>query len=83
MFKSILLLLSLYLRTISALTVNTTSSIQLPEIICLPRGPGLVPLRYVQCVAALGLILHEARYQPGRTPHPIPGSYGDGRQGLV
>ncbi len=64
MFKSILLLLSLYLRTISTLTVNTTSSIQLPETICLPRGPGLVPLRYVQCVAALGLILHEARYQP-------------------
>lgn len=64
MFKSILLLLSLYLRTISALTVNTTSSIQLPETTCLPRGPGLVPLRYVQCVAALGLILHEARYQP-------------------
>lgn len=64
MFKLILLLLSLYLRTISALTVNTTSSIQLPETTCLPRGPGLVPLRYVQCVAALGLILHEARYQP-------------------
>lgn len=62
MLKSVLLL-SCYLFTISALTVNSTSSLKLVEPVCLPRAAGRIPLIFRECVAALGLIVREAQHQ--------------------